>query len=470
MSTDFSPIEFGRAWQRFMEYVNENTPRPETDAPPLLDKLLAFLQADPAALVLAKEELPIRDLPNLQVALDRYLSGPERSGEPLGYMVEHDQPGLGIATILARRHWMVVTEGPVQYQAVEVAHGERMQCVSRGLYLITAGGARLVVGINLSEYFENRLLVEVLSLERERSEALLVELRRLMAEHNVYRGQVISLGGRGGEEIHFHPLPRVERAAIILPERTLAMLEHSTLGFDAQAERLRAMGRHIKRGLLFHGPPGTGKTLSIMYLASQMPGRTIILLTGRQLGLITQSCRLARLLAPAAVVLEDVDLIAIDRSQQESVGPVLFELLNEMDGLADDVDVIFLLSSNRPAELEPALVARPGRIDQAIEFPLPDDDGRRRLLALYGRGLNVRPDDLDDMVRRTAGASPAFIRELLRKAALQAADEAGGAEAAPAVTAEHMRRALRAIVVEGGDLTKRLLGVAPGALDDQAVN
>src|SRR5262249_26778147 len=162
------------------------------------------------------------------------------------------------------------------------------------------------------------LHVEVLSLDRERGEALLVELRRLMWDHNVYRGQTISLGGRGGETIHFHPLPRVDRASIVLPAGTLATLERSTLGFDAHAQRLRALGRHLKRGLLFHGPPGTGKTLSIMYLASQMPGRTVILLTGRQLGLITQSCRLARLLAPAMVVLEDVDLIAMDRSYEES--------------------------------------------------------------------------------------------------------------------------------------------------------
>ncbi len=468
MNEDFSPAEFGRAWQRFLEYMEANTPRLEAAGPRLAERLLAFVQAEPAALAVTKEDLLARDLPNLQVALDRYLSGPERSGEPVGYMVEHEQMGVGMATILARHGWQTVVEGPVQYQSVETAPGERMQCVTRGLYLINDRGTKLIVGINLVEFYDTKLSVEVLSLDRERGEAFLAELRQLMWNHNVYRGQIISLGGRGGEVVHFHPLPRVGRDDIVLPASTLATLERSTLGFDVQAERLRAMGRHIKRGLLFHGPPGTGKTLSVMYLASQMHGRTIILLTGRQLGLITPSCRLARARAPAVIVLEDVDLIAMDRSNQESVGPVLFELLNEMDGLADDVDIIFILTSNRPDQLEPALVARPGRIDQAIEFPLPDDDGRRRLLALYGRGLNLRAEDLDDMVRRTAGASPAFIRELLRKAALQAAEEAVGSAEPPLVTAEHLRRALYAIVAEGGDLTRRLLGVAPGALDDAA--
>jgi len=467
MTSDFSLEEFGLAWQRFMERVTEVTPPPEPASPPLVDKLMGFLQAQPTSLVLLNEHLLIRDLPNLQIAMDRYLLGPGRSAELVGYIVEHDQPGLGLSTILARQRWQVVSEGPVQYRAVELADGERMQCMERGLYLINNGGRQLVLGIKINEYFDRVLQLEVMCLDRELGEALLAEVRQLMREHNVYRGHIISLGGKDAETIHFHKLPPVAREDIILPMRTMTTLERSTSGFDEQANRLRAVGRHIKRGLLFHGPPGTGKTLSIMYLASQMPGRTVILLTGRHLGLITQSCRLARLLAPAAVVLEDVDLIAVDRSQQESVGPVLFELLNEMDGLADDVDVLFILTTNRPDLLEPALVARPGRIDQAIEFPLPDEAGRRRLLALYGRGLGLRDDDLDDMVRRTAGGSPAFIRELLRKAALQAAQETRDSPEPPVVTAAHLRSAMHAIIEEGGELTKRLLGVASGAVADE---
>ena len=57
-----------------------------------------------------------------------------------------------------------------------------------------------------------------------------------------------------------------------------------------------------------------------------------------------------------------------------------------MDGLADDADLLFVLTTNRPDILEPALAARPGRIDQAIEVPPPDADCRRRLLELYGKG------------------------------------------------------------------------------------
>ena len=99
---------------------------------------------------------------------------------------------------------------------------------------------------------------------------------------------------------------------------------------------------------------------------------------------------LARLLQPAMVVIEDVDLIARDREQMGVCEePLLNQLLNEMDGLKEDADIIFVLTTNRPEQLESALAGRPGRIDQAIEVPLPDEFGRRKLVRLYGKGLTL---------------------------------------------------------------------------------
>jgi ATP-dependent 26S proteasome regulatory subunit len=134
----------------------------------------------------------------------------------------------------------------------------------------------------------------------------------------------------------------------------------------------------------------------------------------------------------------------------------VFELLNEMDGLPGDADVVVLLTSNRPELLEPALVARPGRVDLAVEIPLPDPAARRRLFELYGRGLVLRVDGLDRLVGQTEGVSPAFIRELLRKAALLAV----GPGEEIVVEDRHLDQALHELVVGGGELTRRLLGAA----------
>jgi hypothetical protein len=91
------------------------------------------------------------------------------------------------------------------------------------------------------------------------------------------------------------------------------------------------------------------------------------------------------------VVAHMVQLSAIPQS---SFDAVIF-IDNEMDGLREDAVVLFILTTNRPDQLEPALVSRPGCIDQAIEVPLPDDEGRAKLVRLYARGLrtNCQPNE-----------------------------------------------------------------------------
>lgn len=140
--------------------------------------------------------------------------------------------------------------------------------------------------------------------------------------------------------------------------------------------------------------------------------------------------------------------------------PLLFELLNEMDGLRDDVDVLFILTTNRPDILEPALAARPGRVDLAVSLPLPDTDSRRRLFELYARGLELAVADLARFVTETEGASPAYIKELLRKAALFASIQGDGDRVR--VRDDHLVQAMNELA-EGGVLAQRIAGFAvPG--------
>jgi ATP-dependent 26S proteasome regulatory subunit len=144
--------------------------------------------------------------------------------------------------------------------------------------------------------------------------------------------------------------------------------------------------------LLFYGPPGTGKTHTIRYLAGALRGHTTLLITAEQVALIEEYMTLARLLSPSLVVIEDADLIA--RKRESMDGPceevLLNRLLNEMDGLKENAEILFVLTTNRPESLEAALRARPGRIDQAIEFPLPDGDGWQARPPLRPRRADLR--------------------------------------------------------------------------------
>jgi ATP-dependent 26S proteasome regulatory subunit len=124
--------------------------------------------------------------------------------------------------------------------------------------------------------------------------------------------------------------------------------------------------------------------------------------------------------------------------------------------LRERADVFFILTTNRPESLEPALANRPGLIDQTIEFPLPDGAHRRRLIALYARTLPVSAVLMDNLARRTDGASPAFIKELLRRVAQHHLEK----NAVGDVSQETAEAALHEMLFSGGALNTRLLGGA----------
>jgi ATP-dependent 26S proteasome regulatory subunit len=161
-----------------------------------------------------------------------------------------------------------------------------------------------------------------------------------------------------------------------------------------------------------------------------------------------------------------VDLIAEERDHHLGENPLLFELLNEMDGLAADNDVTFLLTTNRADLLEEALAARPGRVDHAAELPVPDAGARARLIRLYQGNLVLDLSDLGTVIGRTEGVTASFTKELLRRAALQAAeDEDGDLNGAPLrVSDAHMAAALDQLLDTRSALTRVLLGgAAPGS-------
>lgn len=439
--------------------------------PSLLKRLRTHFGKDPAELPVVEQRFDPNDRPNLYLAIQELLEEPGREAELVGVVKAEDYRSVSLAKLSRAAMAAEFDEGPVEYADVALPDGQQLACVKCGLWFLHDGGGPLVLLLTQEQYSHRPdLITEVMAGTREAGERFLRRLTRLTRYAKAHRGHVLSLEKDcyNTTILTFHRLPSIGRDDIILPESLLRRIERHTLSFSRHAERLRAAGRHLKRGILLHGPPGTGKTLSAMYLAAQMPGRTVLLLTGAGMGIIQHACRMARVLEPATVILEDVDLIGTQREHQTiGANALLFELLNEMDGLADDVDILFVLTTNRPDILEPALASRPGRIDQAIEVPLPDADCRRRLLQLYARGLRLELSDFEGLVRRTEGVSGAFIRELLRKAAVFSAEEDGAGETL-VVRDPHVDEALNELLVAGGVLTQSLLGASRGAAPSPA--
>lgn len=419
-----------------------------------------------------EESWPSYDLVNVQVGLNAWLderdpqaAAPRRSYRLVGF-AGHRHREFGLADLLQRQaghedygptpgnvSWSNLASGP---------DGHVQPAVRAGLYLVSEGATRSAILVLAAdpESGMGAAQVHVVGNHRGVAGAVAAEIRRLALVHNVFRGQVISFGrdmfGDRGAALKFHRRPSVSEAQVILPAETLATIGRQVVGVAEHRERLLGAGQHLKRGLLLYGPPGVGKTHSVRYLTSQLEGVTIVQLTGDSLGLIGTACSVARTLQPAMVVVEDVDLIAEDRGMHPGHHPLLFQLLNEMDGLAEDVDVVFLLTTNRADLLEPALAARPGRVDQAVPLDLPDGEARTRLFELYRGGLVVDQSRLNTVIARTEGVTASFLKELLRRSALIAANESSSQPLA--VTADQLDAALDELLDTQNSMTRVLLG------------
>ena len=352
--------------------------------------------------------------------------------------------------------------GPVEYVATATGPQSTRQTVAFGLHLFRFDGEPVAVLVRNASPMHGReaVTLDVLAVETQVASQLLACLHEAMNEHSVIRGNVVSFAadeyGHGLGALTFLHRPRVGVDQIVLPDGLLDSVRGHVIGIGEQADALLAYGQHLKRGVLLYGPPGTGKTLTVEHLLSATPGRTAIVLQGGSLRFVAEAARLARAMTPALLVFEDVDLVAMERDMFGGPQPLLFEILDALDGIGGDADIAFLLTTNRADLLEPALAQRPGRVDLAVEIPLPDAGARRTLLALYARDTPLSPAALDAAADRAEGVTASFAKELVRRAALRAA--LAGAPLSDA----HLDAALDEMLDSANAMTRSFLGSGGG--------
>jgi hypothetical protein len=417
-------------------------------------------------LITASRTFPLAARVDVQVALEHLFS--QRRHRLLGVHTQFHHETMTIAHLMGNAHYPVVI-GPLQHEEIDIGEAMPSRILRHGLWLASEGKLPYAVLMCQAVRFSQRegTHVEIAVPPGEHglilSRRLLDQIESLVKGSASYRGKVISLEateryGGGTGDLRVHKLRHVRREDVVLPQRTLDLLDRNVGEFIRHREQLRKLGMPLKKGLLFYGPPGTGKTHTIHYLASQLPGHTTLLITSEQVGLLDHYFQLARFLQPAIIVVEDVDLIARAREQMRNAceESLLNKLLNEMDGLREDAEILFVLTTNRPDQLESALASRPGRVDQAIEFPLPDENGRRQLIRLYACGLKLEEDVIALTVSKTKGASAAFIKELMRRAAQYHLQNGSDGH----LQEQHLDSALEEILLGGGSLNVKLLGGA----------
>jgi Holliday junction resolvasome RuvABC ATP-dependent DNA helicase subunit len=445
--------------------VAETTPSNKTLIATLVQNHFHPIAVD--NITISERQFPFRVRADLQRAIDRLFGSKTTISHFCGVRKEYSHEGLTLSDcVVASDHYPPISVPP-QYEEIDIGDEQPIRCLKNGLWFLEEGQNRYVVLLGPVGHFGRMTGIQfqvgtVNDAEGTRiTQQFFRHLEESVLRADSYRGKILSLEASehsySGESsgIKVHKLRTVERDQVILPRKTLDLLDRNVIQFVRQRPQLAKFRQATKKGILFYGPPGTGKTHTIHYLAKALEGHTTLLITAEQVGLLSEYMTLARLLQPSIVVIEDVDLVARDRTEMGVCEEVLLnKLLNEMDGLKEEADILFVLTTNRPEALERALASRPGRIDQAIEFPLPDEEGREKLVRLYSHGVEVAQDVVSELVKRTDRVSAAFIKELMRRSVQFHLERNGSGR----IELPDVENALEEMLFSGGSLNLKLLG------------
>ncbi|EGV11541.1 AAA family ATPase [Actinomyces sp. oral taxon 175] len=227
----------------------------------------------------------------------------------------------------------------------------------------------------------------------------------------------------------------VERADICLADvggmvEVKNRLEASFLAPMRNPELRRLYGKSLRGGLLLYGPPGTGKTFIARAIAGEMgAGFLSVTLTDildHYMGISENNLhrifQKARNHAPCVLFLDEIDALGIKRSLTRNSGmrSVVNQLLEELDGIGNDNDGVYILAAtNTPWDIDPAL-RRPGRLDRTLLVLPPDEPARATILHTHLRERPVEGIDLQVLARMTEGLTGADLSHVCDSAAEKA--------------------------------------------------
>ncbi len=249
---DLDVGEFARLFQGFVEQMSRAARVGQGS--PLRELHDSHVGEDCSALPVVSESFMPYDHVNVQVAVDAYLAQEGRSFELHGATGQQRHYG-SFSDLIQQSRWDVVGLGSVDFENLPVGPDRTLACVKFGLYLVDDGETKLVLLMRgIDERGGQQLgTLEVLGRDRDAARAMLDEIRRLMVELNVFRGQVLAFGESQMGNVMIGPIvflrrPELERDHVVLPEDVLSSIEREVSGVAEQRDRVRAHGRWVAHG------------------------------------------------------------------------------------------------------------------------------------------------------------------------------------------------------------------------------
>jgi transitional endoplasmic reticulum ATPase len=242
-------------------------------------------------------------------------------------------------------------------------------------------------------------------------------------------------------------------------------------------EIFERLGVDPPKGVLLHGPPGTGKTRLARAVANESEA-TFFHIAGPEImgsaygeseKRLREVFEQATEAAPSIIFIDEIDSIAPKRGQVsgEAEKRLVAQLLTLLDGLEPRQNLVVIAATNRPEALDEAL-RRPGRFDREIVVGVPDENGRREILAIHTRGMPLDGGvDLVQLARRTYGFVGADLAALTREAAIEAVRRI-----MPRINLEEGTippEVLETLSVLGSDFDEALKRVQPSAMREVMV-